>query len=516
MEREHVPFFGRALRLLCSGDPDPEHFMTQLLRVCLILFSFACTAWPAEPATQPWNVVLILIDDLGWTDLGCYGSRFYETPHIDRLASEGMRFTQNYSACTVCSPTRAALMTGKYPARLHLTDWSPGQMPDNPKQLAPDWQKHLPLEEVTLAELFQAAGYATASIGKWHLGTQEFYPEHQGFGLNIAGTDKAAPPSFIAPWRIPNLEEGRDGEYLTDRLGQLAAEYVGEMHDRAFFLYLPHFAVHTPIQGRKDLVEKYRMKPSAGLSHNHIQYAAMVESMDASVGAVLQELAERGIADRTIVLLTSDNGGLITRGTTSNAPLRFGKASAYEGGVRVPLIVRWPGVTMPGSICDEPVITMDLFATLVDACGLNVPSESESTSSTGPSGRDGVSLMPLLSGKGTIERESMYWHYPHHQHYQLGGAMPYSAIRRGDFKLIEFLDDGHVELFDLREDIGEQMDLAAAKPDVVSELKAYLTSWRDSVGAQLPLPNPNYDPARPQYDSKRPQPKSGERPRSME
>lgn len=449
----------------------------------LTLLSLQCVS----AATGKPNVVLILADDLGWTDLACFRSDFHETPHLDRLARDGMKFTQSYSACTVCSPTRAALLTGKYPARLHLTDWIPGQMPDNPKLLVPNWTKHLRLEEPTLANDFKAAGYVTASIGKWHLGTEEYYPEKHGFDINIAGTDKAAPPSYIAPWRIPTLPEGKDGDYLTDRLGEEAEKFIEGAKDRPFFLYLSHFAVHTPIQGRADLVKKYKTKLKAGLTHTNAVYAAMVESMDATVGRVRAKLDELKLAERTIIIFTSDNGGRIP--TTSNKPLRFGKASAYEGGVRVPLIVHWPGVTRPGTISETPVITMDLFATVMEMCGL-----------PGPPKIDGVSLVPLLRATGELSRDTLFWHYPHHQHYQLGGAMPYGAIRSGDFKLIEFFNDMHVELYDVRADISEQSDLASALPQKVEELRARLHAWRKEVGAQMPTPNPNHDPAKPEYN----------------
>jgi len=447
------------------------------------------------PAPRP-NVVLILADDLGWTDLACFGSDFHETPHLDRLAREGMRFTQNYSACTVCSPTRAALMTGKYPARLHITDWIPGRMPDNPKLLVPDWTKELPLHETSLGKIFQSAGYATASMGKWHLGDEPYFPERHGFDLNVAGLNAGSPPSYYAPYKIATLPEGKDGEYLTDRLGEEAARFIQEKRDKPFFLYLPHFAVHTPIQGKPDLVEKYRRKLRPGLRHNNPAYAAMVESLDAAVGRVLTTLDELKLVDRTLVVFTADNGGLITRATTTNAPLRLGKASAYEGGVRVPAIARWPGVIPSGSSNHTPVITMDWFVTLVEAAGVKPP---PATSPTGAAGRDGVSLLPLLRGTGTLPARDLFWHYPHHQHYQLGGAMPYGAIRSGDFKLVEHFNDMKVELYNLREDLGEQRDLAAALPDKAKELRARLHAWRKEVGAQMPVPNPNHDPARPEY-----------------
>ncbi len=450
-------------------------------------------------AAERPNIILILADDLGWTDLACFGSDLHETPALDRLARDGMKFTQNYSACTVCSPTRAALLTGKYPARLRITVWLPGQMPDNPKLLVPDWTKHLPTDETTLAEVFQAAGYATATIGRWHLakvGTTESYPEAHGFDLNLAGTDRPAPPSFHAPWRIPTLSpEGRDGEHLTERLAAEAVNWIESVKARPFFLYLPHFAVHTPIQGRADLVEKYQKKiaakGAANLTHKNAAYAALTEGLDLAIGRVREKIAALGLTGRTIVVFTSDNGGRVP--TTSNLPLRVGKASAYEGGVRVPLIVSWPGVTQPGSVSDAAVITMDLFPSLVEMAGL--------PSSTSRTVLDGVSLVPFLRG-GTRPARDLFWHYPHHQHYQLGGAMPYAAIRSGDLKLIEFFEDlksPRLELYNIRADLSEKHDLAASQPQKVAELRTKLHAWHTAVGAQMPTPNLNYDPTKPEY-----------------
>jgi arylsulfatase A-like enzyme len=448
----------------------------------------------ADPPPRP-NVIVILADDLGWTDLACYGSDLHETPHLDRLAKDGMKFTQAYSACTVCSPTRAALLTGKYPARLRVTDWIPGLIPDNPKLLPPDWTKELPTTETTLARLFRARGYATASIGKWHLGGEASYPERHGFDLNVAGTDKAAPPSYHAPWKIPTLTEGKPGDYLTDRLAEEAVRFVERSKDRPFFLYLAHFAVHTPVQGRPDQVARYEAKLKPGLTHTNAAYAAMVDSLDASVGRLRAKLEESKLADRTVIIFTSDNGGRVP--TTSNKPLRYGKASAYEGGVRVPLIVHWPGVTKPGGVSDAPVISMDLFPTLADVAGLTIPDPGPGKAAAGC---DGVSLVPVLRGAGGPKRTELFWHYPHHQHYQQGGATPYGAIRSGDLKLIEFFNDMRVELYDIKTDIGEEHDLAGAQPKRVEALRARLHAWRREVGAQMPTPNPKYDPTRPEYN----------------
>jgi arylsulfatase A-like enzyme len=440
----------------------------------------------ADP--KPLSVVLIVADDLGWTDLGCYGSDFYESPHIDSLARDGVRFTANYSACTVCSPTRAALLTGKYPARLHITDWIPGLPPANPKLIVPEFTKHLPHEEVTLAERLRDAGYRTASIGKWHLGGREFYPEHHGFDVNIAGTDQPQPrPGYFAPYAIKTIEQGPQSEYITDRLGDEAVKFIRAHADRPFFLYLPHFAVHTPIQAKKKLIEHHKSRLKPLMRHTNAPYAAMIDSMDQTVGRIRETLAELGIADRTIIIFTSDNGGRIP--TTSNVPLRAGKGSCYEGGVRVPLIVAWPGNAAAGSTCDTPVITMDLFPTILEMLGRPLAADAIC---------DGVSLVPLLKQTGSLADRALYWHYPHYQHYQLEGTTPYGAIRRGHHKLIEFYDDFRVELYNVHEDIGERNNLAAAQPELVSSLRKELHEWRDAVDAQMPVPNPNHDPTKPE------------------
>jgi len=449
-----------------------------------LLLLLLLTADLAVAQTRPPNVIFILVDDLGWTDLGCQGSKFYETPNIDRLAREGMRFTQAYAACTVCSPTRAAAMTGKYPARLHITDWIAGHVRPQAKLKVPDWLMHLPLEERTIAETFKEAGYATASIGKWHLGSTEFYPDRQGFDVNLGGCDRGQPPSYFSPYGIPTLADGPKGEFLSDRLTDEALKFMEHYQAEPFFIYLPHYAVHTPLMGKPEVIAKYQRKADPQHPQHNPIYAALVESVDDSVGRIVKTLDELKLSEKTLVIFTSDNGGLVLRDVTSNLPLRAGKGSTYEGGVRVPLLVKWPGVTQPGSTCDTPVITPDLPPTMLEMAGLK-PAKNQIM--------DGESLVPLLRGAGAFQRDAIYWHYPH---YHPGGATPYGAMRQGDWKLIEFFEDDHLELYNLREDIGEQNDLAAKYPDRAGGLRQKLHAWRQEVDAQMPTPNPDYDPIR--------------------
>jgi arylsulfatase A len=434
-------------------------------------------------AGRPPNIIHILIDDMGWTDLGCMGSDLYETPNIDRLAAQGLRFDNAYSACTVCSPTRAATMTGRYPARLHVTDWIHGSNRPRAKLKIPDWTEFLPDAEVTLAEALKAAGYVSASVGKWHLGDgPEHYPTTQGFDVNVAGYGAGSAPSHFSPYKIPTLEDGPPGEYLTDRLTTEACRYIVANRDRPFFLYMPHYTVHTPIQAKPELVTKYRQKIKPGMRHTNATYAAMIESLDEGIGRLLSTLDAEGIADRTIVVFTSDNGGLMQPGhSTVNVPLRVGKGSAYEGGIRVPLIIKWPGVTPAGSVCHEPVASIDFLPTYLEV-GAAPPRVDA----------DGLSLAALLRDPAArLDREAIYWHYPH---YHPGGATPYGAVRARDWKLIEFYEDSHVELYNLAADIGETRDLAGSLPQKADALREQLQRWRKSVAAQMPTPNPNYDP----------------------
>jgi arylsulfatase A len=380
-------------------------FANQLLVVATAILAASCAASAAfaQPPDEPKpNIVLILVDDLGWTDLACYGSKLYETPNIDRLAGDGMKFTQAYSACTVCSPTRAALLTGKYPARLHITDWIPGQMPENPKLIVPDWTKYLPLEEITIARALKEREYATASMGKWHLGGEDYYPDKHGFDINIGGTDLPNTKHYFSPYDIATITDGPKDEYLTDRLTNEAIRFIEANKSKPFFLYLPHFTVHLPLQAKQALIQKYKAKIKPGMAQNNAIYAAMIDSLDQSVGRIRDELKKLNIADRTIVIFASDNGGRVP--TTSNLPLRVGKGSCYEGGTRVPLIIDWPGVTKPGSACDTPVITMDLYPTIAEAAG--APEAVQHA-------KDGVDLAPLLHQTGTLKRDELFWHYPH-------------------------------------------------------------------------------------------------------
>lgn len=442
----------------------------------LVLVAAAATA--ADTARP--NVVVVLVDDMGWKDLSCQGSDLFETPNVDRLAASGMRFTSGYAACTVCSPTRAALLTGLSPARLHITDWIAGHERPHALLRIPDWRKHLPLEAVTVAERLEAAGYATASIGKWHLGGAGFGPEHQGFEVHLGGTDKGQPPSYFSPYRIATLADGPEGEYLTDREAAEAAAFVEANRDRPFFLYLPHHGVHAPIQAKPEVAARYAAK-TPGIPPKLAAYAAMVESVDDALGTILDTLDRLGIRDRTAIFFTSDNGGQAA--ITDMRPLRGGKGSAYEGGVRVPFIVSWPGVTVPGTTSDVPVITPDIPATILDLAGVG-PAPAQPL--------DGTSLAGVLRGGG-LDRDAIHWHYPH---YHPGGATPYSAIRSGSWRLVHFHESGRDELYDLAADPGETADLAAKHPDTAAALRRKLDAWLADVGAQLPTPNPDADPNR--------------------
>lgn len=439
------------------------------------------------------NVVFILADDLGWADLGCYGSKYHKTPNLDRFAASSTRFTYAYAGVHVCSPTRAAIMTGKYPARLGITDWLPGQAdrPDR-KLLRAAPVMELPASEKTLATMFKSAGYATGHIGKWHLGSTGALPTDRGFDSNIGGDETGAPSRYFAPYAgkkghsLPGLDNAPEGEYLTDRLTSEAEKFIETNKAKPFFLYLAHYTVHMPLQAKPEVIAKYKEGPLG--SQGNPAYAAMVESLDDSVGRVLKKLDDLKLAENTIVVFTSDNGGLSSlesnvRPPTSNAPLREGKGFLYEGGLRVPLIVRVPGLTKAGSTIATPVCAIDFFPTLLDACGVKHDVKV-----------DGVSFIPLLKGD-SLKRDTLYWHYPH---YHLG--RPGAAVRSGDWKLIEFYQDGRKELYDLAKDPNESRNQAEAQPALVKELSDKLDAWRKDVGAKMMKPNPDYKPNPPAAD----------------
>jgi arylsulfatase A-like enzyme len=436
------------------------------------LFLLLAGAGVASEAVR--NVVFILIDDLGIKDLGCYGSGYYETPNCDRLASEGMRFMEAYAAHPVCSPTRASILTGRYPARLHLTAYIPGQECPNAKLKAPqDWIKYMRLSETTYAEAFRDAGFATCHIGKWHVGSQG--PGENGFDV-VTGERYDHQNSPDDPWFV-------------DQYTTAAEKFMEENKDHPFLLTLSHGMVHVPLYEKEELISKYRKKAPETNGQNNPIYAAMVERMDWSVGRVLEKIKQLGLEKNTAVVFFSDNGGLMevydpdqkkTVTATSNLPYRGGKSQLYAGGIRVPLIVRWPGVTAPGSECGVPVISTDLYPTFLQMAGLPLAPEQH---------LDGLSLAPLLSGDGVLKRNALYWHYPHYQ-----TMPPHGAIRWNDWKLIEHYEDGRIELFNLADDSEESNDLAAAFPERAQQLQGWLHDHLKAVGAQMPTENPIYNP----------------------
>lgn len=452
------------------------------------------------------NIIFILIDDMGWRDLGCYGSSFYETPNLDQMAAQGMLFTDAYAACPVCSPTRASILTGKYPATVSITNFIGGDAKG--KLLDAPYLRQLPLDEKTIASALRENGYRTWHVGKWHLGGEPFYPQNHGFDVNVGGCHFGHPPTYWSPYKIENLADGPEGEYLTDRLTDEAIALIATDDDAPFFLNFWHYAVHTPIQSPPELVEKYRAKAKAlGLNedggmeegeyfptehkkHERVKrrrfqsdpaYAAMVENLDCNIGRLLNALEKSGKAENTIVIFTSDNGGLATAegSPTSNAPLNEGKGWMYEGGTREPLLVRWPSHVEAGSRCEVPVTSPDFFPTLAQIAGIETPENVE-----------GESLLGLLTGeKDALQRDAIFWHYPH---YGNQGGTPGSSIRAGDWKLIEFFEDGNIELYNLREDVEEARDVAASQPAIAARLSEQLRQWRESVEAKIPIRNPEW------------------------
>ena len=465
--------------------------------ILLAVISIASIPSTRVASAEPRNIIVVLVDDLGWMDLGCQGSDFYQTPHIDQLAARGIRFINGYAACAVCSPTRAALMTGKDPARLGITDWiraefqlSGRQRPNcdvegyhdaNLKVLTPVNNSFLPHNEVTIAELLKQRGFVSCFIGKWHLGGEGYLPTDQGFDLNFGGWDYGQPPSYYDPYTnrrlqqgIPTLEPKETGEYLTDREADEAVSFIKANKDNRFLLYLSHYAVHTPIQPKLNILEKYQaLKDEMG--QDNAAYATMVQSVDDSLGRIMATLSELGLSDDTLIVFTSDNGGLDRNGNpTENAPLKSGKGFAPEGGIRVPWIVCWPGVTKAGVTSDEPVTSVDLFPTLASAVGIN----------TADMTLDGADLTPVLKG-GSLAKRSLYWHFPHYRH--RAGNDPYSVIRKGDFKLVRFYDPQKSELYHLDRDLTEASDIADKKPAKVRQMTRELDKHLKEIGAKIPI-----------------------------
>jgi arylsulfatase A-like enzyme len=463
--------------------------------------SLGAPAVAAEREKDRPNVVVLLADDMGYNAPACYGSDLHETPAIDRLAEEGVKFTDAYAACTVCSPTRASVMTGKYPARLNVTNWIAGHDWANPPLRDPDWTKRLERSQTTVAEALRAAGYRTAHLGKWHLtppnravdNVTDFYPTVHGFEINVGGGQWGSPPGgYFLPNRL-DLPRGEEGEYLTDRLTDRCLRIIERWKDEPFFIYFPYYTIHTPIQAPEELVRHYREKLEAmdgDPLHENPTYAGMVHAQDRSVGRILEKLDELGLAEDTMVIFSSDNGGLSRRfgeptGFTDNAPMRRGKGAAYEGGVRVPTVVRYPGVTPEGEVCEEPIASIDFYPTILEAVG--VAGDEAHNGSV-----DGVSLLPVLRDpEASLDREALYWHYPH---YHPGGLPegPYSAVRRGDWKLVvngagpkvdADVEADPVHLSNLAADPGERENLADERPDLADELETAVRAWHGESGA---------------------------------
>jgi len=449
-------------------------FLRSIIAGTVCVVSSTGFAWgQAGTAQRPPNVILIVVDDLGWSDVGCNGAKFYETPHIDKLASQGVRFTNAYAASPVCSPTRASLLTGRVTPRHGLTN-IPDRAQPNAKVLPAPSLDRLEPSEVTIAEMLHPAGYVSASVGKWHLGrAPQWMPLAQGFDT-VAGAISPGMPDysqFYMDFDIP----GKSGDFLQDNATDLAVEFVEKNQGKPFFLYYPMFAVHRPIMGKPGWVKHFQEKFERNGATNpegqsNVTYAALIASADDAVGRLCATLEELHLADNTLVIFTSDNGGL--EPVSGNAPLRSGKGTMYEGGLRVPLVVRWPGVTPPGTTSDVPVDSCDLFPTIRSAAGV-APDPAITI--------DGQDLKPILTGTGETRRPDLFWHYPH---YHLGA--PASVIRSGDFKLIEQLEDGALELYDLKNDIGETLNLAVKKPELTQTLHEKLIAWRVETGAKMP------------------------------
>ena len=474
-----------------------------VLPIIVLIFGTQCMI-----AKKP-NVLFILVDDMGAKDLSNEGSTFYESPNIDRIAREGMKFTRGYATCQVCSPSRASILTGKYPVNHGITTWIGDASGEawsrrgrHDSHLPPEYERNLRASEITLAEAMKNAGYTTFFAGKWHLGSEGSWPTDHGFDLNKGGWDVGSPRGgFFSPWQNPNLESGPAGESLTQRLGQETADFIEANKNQPFLAYLSFYTVHGPIQTTEELWKKYRDKAEkrglAGerflfdrrLNVRQVQdcpiYAGMIEQLDQAIGMVLDKLDEHGLNDQTIICFTSDNGGVSSGDAyaTSNLPLRGGKGRQWEGGIREPFYLLAPGVSKPRSISNTPVSGIDWYPTLLELCRVPIPKEQEI---------DGVSLVPLLKGK-KISKRPLFWHYPH---YGNQGGEPSSIIMEGNWKLIYFHEDGRDELYDLSEDIGEQNDLLATERKRAKKMRTKLDAWLKETRAKFPKPDPKFDSAK--------------------
>ena len=456
----------------------------------IIITTFLAALTIPAFATPAKNVVIFLIDDLGYKDLGCYGSDYYETPHIDQLAKEGLRFTDAYATCAVCTPTRASMLTGKYPARLLMTNWLPAGRWDATKNKLREGRflRALPLEEVTLAESLKAAGMKNCFIGKWHLGGEPFYyPRHQGFHKNVAGCDHGNPGNYFHPfkgkWSIPTTGKkatwqtysgGKKGDFLTDVLTEEAVTFIEE-EQKPFMLYMSYYGVHTPFQAKEDKIKKYAQKTPHFPKHRHI-YAGMVESIDDSVGRVIAALKKKGVYEETLIIFTSDNGG--NAKATDHTPLRGNKGSYYEGGIRVPFLLKGPGIE-PGKNA-TPINSNDVYPTVLEFLGHPLKPNQH---------LDGLSLVPFTRDQA-INRDALYWHFPHYNGHP--NARPSSVIRKGDWKLILSYDPKSIELYNLKNDLSEKTNLADKHPALRDQLLTDLEGWKKSVKAEEMTPNPQF------------------------
>lgn len=484
-----LAFDGRDARRFSTFSPITSSMYPPVMRLTnaiAVLALVVLVAAPAQARPDRPNVVLLVVDDLGWSDSTCYGNDYHETPNIDALARAGVRFTDAYAASPVCSPTRAALMTGRDPVRVGITDWIKGWPISIARPKArvtpPEDRDQLPLEEHTIAEALKDRGYHTAFVGKWHLGDTGYFPTDQGFDINIGGHHRGSPPGgYYAPFKNPQLENKPTDDYLTDRLTDEAVAYIDARNpDQPFFLCLAYYNVHTPIQANTTHLRRFKDKAAlnpAGDSDPAVNpdYASMVYAVDQSVGRLLETLEANGITDDTIIVFTSDNGGL--ERVRDQAPLRAGKAWLYEGGIRVPLIIKAPGVSRTDAVSSQLATSADIPVTLLELTKAHT--DPPTTTFT-----DGQSLVPALRSNNTTARD-LFWHYPH---YHSEGHRPGGAVRSGHWKLIEDFESGRVELYNLATDLGESTDLASTRPDKAAELILKLRNWRERLGAKMPTP----------------------------